>query len=115
MDSMADSTANGSAALSSNDKLDTKLIKSLNDQCFLVYDGTRLKWTQDFNSLKNFVQNVFGLTGVWKSPGGSAKKFITSNLNLSMTWYPGKQNSLIFHGSKGESLKELLVSEYKYG
>ena len=39
-----------------------------------------------------------------------------------MTWYPGKQNSLVFHGRDGESLKELLmgiltnrvISEDKY-
>ena len=26
-----------------------------------------------------------------------------------MTWYPGKQNSLVFHSRDGESLKELLI------
>ena len=59
--------------------------------------------------LQNFIKNVAGLSGEWESPGGRAKRFNDSNLDFVMTWYPGKLNSLIFHGKEGESFKKLLV------
>ena len=48
----------------------------------------------------------------WISPGGNSKKFISfiSNSDLTITWYRGKQRTLVVQGSEGESLKELLVS-----
>ena len=89
---------------------DICLIKSLNDKAHLIYDGVRLKWTQDFCSLKNFIENVVGLKGVWKSPGGNSKQLTSTNFDLNITWYPGKQNSLLPHGKDGELLKKLLTS-----
>jgi hypothetical protein len=70
----------------------------------------RLKWTQDFCSLKNFIVNVVGLKGVWKSPGGNSKQFTSTNFDLNITWCPGKQNSILPHGKDGELLKKLLTS-----
>ena len=70
----------------------------------------RLKWTQDFCSLKNFIENVVGLKGVWKSPGGNSKQLTSTNFDLNITLYPGKQNSLLPHGKDGELLKKLLTS-----
>ena len=88
---------------------DICLIKSLNEEACLIYDGKHLKWTQDYCGLKNFVENIVCLEGLWKSPGGKSKQFVSTHYNLNMTWYPGKQNSLVFHGRDGESLKELLI------
>ena len=43
---------------------DMKAIKLLNDQDVLVYDRTRIKWNRDLGSLRNFVENILGFTGV---------------------------------------------------
>ncbi len=91
------------------ENVDLESIRLLNNQAYLTYDGTRIQWAQDFLSLKNFVKNVAGLSGEWESPGGRAKRFKDSNLDFFMTWYPGKLNSLIFHGKEGESFKKFLV------
>ena len=61
-------------------------------------------------SLKNFVKNTVGLTGKWTSSGGKAKQFKNPNSIFIMTWYPGKQNSLVFNGKEGESFKKILAS-----
>jgi hypothetical protein len=60
--------------------------------------------------LHNFVENVIGLSGTWRSSGGKSKQFTNSNTNFIMTWYPGKLNSLTFNGRHGESFKKFLVS-----
>ena len=67
----------------------------------LSFHGTRLMWSGDFVNLKKITSETFGLLGSWRSPGGSAKKFIGSNAEISITWYPGKLNSLLFHGKDG--------------
>ena len=101
------SSANHTNSIVNN--IDSESIKLLNDQAYLTYDGTRIKWEQDLRSLKNFVENVAGLIAKWKSPGSTAKQFIDSNFDFVMTWYPGKHNSLIFHGKEGELFKKLLL------
>ena len=90
--------------------IDINTIKLLKDQSDLVYDGTRIKWMRDFSSLDNFVNNVIGLSGRWKSSGGKAKQFTDLNSDFTITWYPGKLNSLTFNGEKGELFKTFLVS-----
>ena len=37
--------------------IDLKSINLLNDQAYLIYDGTRIKWQHNLRSLKNFVEN----------------------------------------------------------
>ncbi len=64
--------------------VDICLIKSLNDKAHLIYDGVRLKWTQDLCLLMNLIENVVGLEGFWKSPGGKSKQFISTNFDLKM-------------------------------
>ena len=78
------------------DDLDLEVIKALNNCGYLEYDGTRVQWTQDFDSLKSFFENSLKLSGKWKSHGGKSKMFRSSNLDLAATWYPGKLNSLLF-------------------
>ena len=68
-----------------NFKDDIKQIDCIN----LIYDGKRFKWTSSWERLKNFVEDTLGLNGRWVSSGGNARKFICSNLDLSVTWYPG--------------------------
>jgi hypothetical protein len=81
--------------------VDTNTIKSLKDKAHLIYEGNRIKWTQDLDSLKYFIENIVGLNGRWRSPGGKSKQFNSTNADLSITWYPGKQNSLSFQGKDG--------------
>ena len=88
------------------DRVDIPSIKLLNIKTHLVYDGTRIKWSNDLISLKNFTENIVGLVGCWRSPGGKSKQFVNNDLDLTMTW----QNSLLFSGKDGESLKKLLIS-----
>jgi hypothetical protein len=58
-------------------------------------------------SLKNFTENIVGLVGSWRSPGDKSKQFVSNDLDLTMTWHdPGKQNSLLFGGKDGESLRD---------
>ena len=76
----------------------------------LIYDGKRFKWTSSWERLKNFVEDTLELNGRWVPPGGSARKFICSNLDLSVTWYPGKQNSLILHEELSIDLTNLLMA-----
>ena len=90
--------------------LDLDIIRSLKGCGYLTYDGTRIKWSQDLQLLKNFVENIAGLRGNWSSPGGKAKQFRSSNLDFTLTWYPGKQNSLTLNGKDGEIFKEFLVN-----
>ncbi|CAB4042019.1 Hypothetical predicted protein, partial [Paramuricea clavata] len=53
----------------------------------LIYEGTRLKWCNDLDSLKAFVAEVLDLNGKWCSPGGGSKRFTSSNAELTLTWY----------------------------
>jgi hypothetical protein len=88
-------------------------IKLLNNEANLTYAGSRIKWTGDLNLLKNYVENVIGLTGTWKSLGGNAKPFKSSTFDFTLTWYPGKQNSILLHGKPGkdgELFKQILVT-----
>ena len=62
------------------------------------YDEKRIKWNVDLTLLKRITSEIFRLEGKWSSPGGKRKKFESSNTDLSFTWYPDKQNSLIFQG-----------------
>ena len=92
------------------DIIDVTAIKLLKELARLVYDGNRFQWNQQFDQLRNFVTNTVHVEGKWRSPGGRAKRFDGRNCDFSMTWYPGKCNSLLFFGTDGKSFKELLVS-----
>jgi hypothetical protein len=85
-------------------------INLLKEQAYLNYDGIRIRWTQDFCMLQNFIESSVRVAGYWKSPGGKAKQFVSTCSDFTMTWYPGKLNSLLFHGKDGESFKTFLVS-----
>lgn len=84
-----------------------------NDSFCLGYDGDRLKWTADFKLLKLFVDQIIELRGKWTSPGGNAKKFICNGSDTTLTWYPGKQNTLILHGEQSYTLRNKLLGIYR--
>ncbi|CAB4024220.1 Hypothetical predicted protein, partial [Paramuricea clavata] len=56
--------------------------------------------------LKAFVAEVLDLNGKWCSPGGGSKRFTSSNAELTLTWYSGKQNTLLFQGKDGNLIRD---------
>jgi hypothetical protein len=79
------------------------------DCSYLSYDGKRFRWAGNLESLKHFVENGVKLLGIWTSPGGSSKMFTCSCLDLTLTWYPGKQNTLILKGTTSLELTDRLI------
>jgi hypothetical protein len=65
------------------------------------------------NYLGILLNVLFKLNGKWTSPGGNAKKFTCCSMDLSITWYPGKQNSLILHGEESLAVTEMLINVRK--
>ena len=92
-------------------------IKSLNldaflahkDELDLFYDGKCLKWNGSLEDLVYFFQTVVGLSGKWTSPGGNSKKLSNCKSNITITWYYGKQRTLLFQGKEGYLLKDILI------
>ena len=78
-----------------------------------VSQDKRISWHNDYESLQKFIECVFAQQGKWKSAGGTSKKFVSSIADLSCTWYPGKLNSLLFHGKTGDLVNEILVTVCK--
>ena len=65
---------------------------------YLCYDGKRVKWLNDLYS-----------SGKWSSPGGQSRKFTSSTFDITMTWYYGKQKTLLFQGKDGNELRETII------
>lgn len=76
----------------------------------MIYDDNRnrIRWIGCFEALKNFVEYAVKLRGKWSSPGGTSKKFTCSSLDLTITWYYGKWNTLILHGRESSMLIDIL-------
>ena len=49
---------------------------------------------------------MLDLNGKWCSPGGGSKRFTSSNAELTLTWYSGKQNTLLFQGKDGNLIRD---------
>ena len=79
------------------------------DRRYLSYDGKRFRWAGNLESLKHFVENGVKLLGIWTSPGGSSKMFTCSYLDLTVSWYPGKQNTLMLKGTTSLELADTLL------
>ena len=75
----------------------------------LHFNGDKLLWSNDLESLKNFVVNVLKLQGKWLTPGGNTKQFKSSNGNVIINWYNKKQQTLNFQGRDGPALRDNLV------
>ena len=76
---------------------------------YLRLNGDKLVWSNNLDSLKNFVVNVLKLQGKWLTPGGNTKQFKSSNGNVIINWYSKKQQTLNFQGRDGPGLKDKLV------
>ena len=76
---------------------------------YLHLNGDKLLWTNDLESLMNFVENVLKQQGKWLTPGGNTKQFKSSNGNVIINWYNKKQQTLSFQGCDGPSLMDNLV------
>ena len=90
--------------------LNSGAFRPYNDDCNLAYDSKRLKWNNNFDKLQKFLKNIVGLNGKWTSPGGNSKKFKSSNSDLTITWYYGKQKTLLFQGKEGYLFREFLIN-----
>jgi hypothetical protein len=75
----------------------------------MFYDGVRLKWLDDLENVKRIVCQVWGLEGKWSSPGGQTKKCTSTNADLVLTWYKGKQNTLNFQGKDGDLVRDRCI------
>ena len=60
---------------------------------YLHLNDNKLLWTNDLESLKNFVENVLKQQGKWLTPGGNTKQFKSSNGNVIINWYNKKQRT----------------------
>ena len=110
---MAGSCASESSAeirFNSQIELNFEAIKSLVDRSVLSYNGKQFRWANDFESLMNFIQTI-GINGKWSSPGGKSKKFVSSDLDLIVTWYYGKQGSLLFRGEHADIVRKFLINK----
>ena len=76
----------------------------------LSYDGQRFRWTANFETLKFFVDCIIDLKGKWSAPGGKARMFTCFESDTTLTWYPGKQNSLILHGKSSVGLRNQMIA-----
>jgi hypothetical protein len=90
--------------------LNSGAFRPYNDDYNHAYDGKRLKWNNNFDELQKFLKNIVGLNGKWTSPGGNSKKFKSSNSDLTVTWYYGKQKTLLFQGKEGYLFREFLIN-----
>ncbi len=75
----------------------------------IVYDGTRVKWCDNYESLKVFIESAFCQQGKWRASGGSSNCFDAFSAEFRVIWYPGKYNTLTFSDSAGELAKECLM------
>ncbi|CAB3988628.1 Hypothetical predicted protein [Paramuricea clavata] len=110
---MADGHVHGSSNTSVNNHTaswDSNIINESIKSESITYDGTRVKWCKDYESLKIFIEAAFGLDGKWRSFGESSKKFDAANADFSTIWYPGKLNTLTFNGKIGKQAKENLIN-----
>ena len=102
--SSVDSLANTS------DQWSLESICSGNTHLNLIYDHKRIKWTNNFELLKEFMERNVKEPGKWTSPGGNSRRFTSLNSDLCLTWYFSKQKTLLFQGKTGASLREILVN-----
>ena len=99
----------GTNADISSGKCDLNVIYFKKYHQHLVYDRNRVMWTGSLELLKEFIKDLTRESGRWLSPGGTSKRFISLNSDLSITWYHNKQKTLLFQGKYGDKLKSQLI------
>ena len=83
-----------------NREFTRKYIKSFD----LSYDSKRIRWSNSFESLVNFVENAINEQGKWSSKISSSRRFTSSISDFHITWYYNKQKTLLFQGRTGTDL-----------
>ena len=68
----------------------------------------KLVWTESYQLLQTFVEEVLSLSnGVWSCPGGDAKQYKAEDIDIR--WYPETQ-SITLTGKAKDEIKEKLLS-----
>ena len=55
-------------------------------------------------------ENIVGVSGKWTVPSGNARRFQSNDSELIVTWYRGKQRTLLFEGKDLYLLREFLIN-----
>ena len=59
---------------------------------FLIFDGDSYRWLGSFTELNNYIAEDLKITGIWKSPGGGAKRFIAGkDSEFVLKWQKSKK------------------------
>ena len=94
------------AAEQASQKWSKESIRSNDAHLNISYDGGKVKWTGNFESLKDFVERNLKQRGEWTLPE-EQYRFVSSD--LCITWYSGKQKTLLLQGKDGGRLKQTLI------
>jgi hypothetical protein len=86
------------------DRLKNSNVSQIDDKIITVVNG-KLKWNEDFESLKYFIKTTLNLTGKWSSPGGHLKLFDEDSGRLIVRFYTNS-TSLLFQGDEGKTLND---------
>ncbi|CAB4018992.1 Hypothetical predicted protein, partial [Paramuricea clavata] len=59
---------------------------------FLIFDGESYRWLGSYTELKNYIAEDLKMAGIWKSPGGGAKRFIAGqDSEFVLKWQKSKK------------------------
>ncbi len=75
----------------------------------VVYDGKRVKWCGNYETLQEFVRTAFRQQGKWWLPGGNARRFDAFTSDFVVICYPGKLSTLTFKGESDFLAKKYLI------
>ena len=85
---------------------DEESIRSNDAYLNISREGELVKWKANFESLKDFVERNLKQRGEWTLTG-EQYRFVSSD--LCITWYSGKQKTLLLQGKDGGRLKQTLI------
>ena len=91
------------------DRLKNSNVSQIDDKIITVVNG-KLKWNEDFESLKYFIKTTLNLTGKWSSPGGHLKLSDEDSGRLIVRFYTNSA-SLLFQGDEGKTLNNILIEK----
>ena len=83
---------------------DVKEIYRYKTSKMIYYDGERIRWSADHESLKKCIEYAFSSEVNGRRQGAIQKSLIALTLI-----YPGKLSSLLFRGKAGNLVKECLI------
>ena len=91
------------------DRLKNANVSQIGDKIITAVSG-KLKWNDDFESLKYFIKTTLKLTGKWSSPGGHLKLCEEDSGSLNVRFYTNSA-SLLFQGNEGKILNNILIEK----